>query len=682
MSDLGEPYIPASESPKELTLRVVVVGIILGILMTAANAYLGLYAGMTVSASIPAAVMSMIILRTLFSDVSILENNAVQTMASAGESLAAGIIFTVPALLVIGIWQDIQWLDTMIIALLGGLLGTMFTIALRRLFIVEEALPYPEGVACREVLVAGEEGGEGALAILYALAIGAIYGLMVKGFEVTHHKVEAAWEFVGTRFSAGIDLSVALLSVGYIVGIRIASFIFLGGVIGFGLLVPMYGLIRGWPPAPDLVSSFTMIWVAQIRYVGVGAMVVGGVYTLWSMRKTIFTGLSKALTKKDDSSEELLRTEIDLPLDKVLIFCGVLVILTFLYYWWATGSLILALAGALFLGVVSFFFAAVAGYIAGVVGSSNSPVSGMTIATLLFTVALVWVVGDFFLGLQTQELMLATMLIAAIVASSAAIAGDVMQDLKTGHMVGATPWRQQTAEIIGVVTGAVIIGPTLQLLHNAFRISKTACEINPLPSDPGCEKALFAPQAELIGAIVQGAFGGGLNVEMVLLGAVIAVVLIVLKMPVMSVAIGIYLPLALSVPIMLGGIISYFALHSAYIRIDGSLESEPSPAAKKAAKEVENRGVLIGAGFIAGESLLGVFIALLVVSEINLSKIFGVTTLGDIFSLLFFGWFVAVFIWLATRALPKGGNLVNESGIIALNAFQKFLNAFKLQNLK
>ncbi|MBT6255841.1 MAG: oligopeptide transporter, OPT family [Euryarchaeota archaeon] len=682
MSDLGEPYIPASESPKELTLRVIVVGIILGILMTAANAYLGLYAGMTVSASIPAAVMSMIILRTAFNDVSILENNAVQTMASAGESLAAGIIFTVPAFLVIGIWTEIQWLDTMIIALLGGLLGTMFTIALRRLFIVEEALPYPEGVACREVLVAGEEGGEGALAILYALGIGAIYGLMVKGFEVTHHKVEAAWEFIGTRVYAGMDLSIALLSVGYIVGIRIASFIFLGGVIGFALLVPMYGLIRGWPPAPDLVSSFSIIWASQIRYVGVGAMVVGGVYTLWSMRKTIITGLSKALVKNDDSSEKLLRTEIDLPLDKVLMFCGVLIVLTFLYYWWATGSLILALAGALFLGIVAFFFAAVAGYIAGVVGSSNSPVSGMTIATLLFTVALVWIVGDFFLGLGTTELMLATLLIAAIVASSAAIAGDVMQDLKTGHMVGATPWRQQTAEIIGVVTGAVIIGPTLQLLHNAFRISKTACEINPLPSDPGCDKALFAPQAELIGAIVQGAFGGGLNIEMVLLGAVIAIVLIVLKMPVMSVAIGIYLPLALSVPIMLGGIISYFALNSAYIRIDGSIKSNPSPAAKKAAKEVENRGVLIGAGFIAGESLLGVFIALLIVSDINLNEIFSVTTLGDLFSLMFFGWFVAVFIWLATRALPKGGNLVTESRMIVLDAFLKLFNAFKLKNLK
>ena len=517
MSATDEPYIPASESPKELTLRVIIVGIILGILMTAANAYLGLKVGITVSASIPAAVMSMIILRSLFRDVSILENNAVQTMASAGESLAAGVIFTVPALLVIGIWNDIQWLDTLIIALLGGLLGTMFTIALRRLFIVEEALPYPEGVACREVLVAGEEGGEGAMAILYALGIGGIYGLMVKGFKVTHENVEAAWNFIGTRLYAGMDLSVALLSVGYIVGIRIASFIFLGGVIGYGILVPMFGLIRGWPDSPDLAYGFYLVWKSQVRFVGVGAMVVGGIYTLWSMRKTIITGLSKALTKKGSNEEELLRTEIDLPLDKVLVVCGGLVGLTFLYYWWATGSLILALAGALFLGLVAFFFAAVAGYIAGVVGSSNSPVSGMTIATLLFTVALVWVIGDWFLGLKTEELMLATMLIAAIVASSAAIAGDVMQDLKTGHMVGATPWRQQIAEIIGVITGAIIIGPTLQLLHNAFRISKTACEMNPRIDDPLCENALFAPQAELIGAIVQGAFQGNLNLEMVML---------------------------------------------------------------------------------------------------------------------------------------------------------------------
>ena len=672
-----EPYISANESPKELTLRVILVGIVLGVLMTAANAYLGLYAGMTVSASIPAAVMSMIILRTMFKDVSILENNAVQTMASAGESLAAGVIFTVPALLVMNLWTSIQWMETLIIATLGGLLGTMFTIALRRLFIVEEALPYPEGVACREVLVAGEEGGDGALAILYALGIGGIYGLMVKGFQVTHHTVEGAFTFLTTRMYAGMDLSVALLSVGFIVGIRIASFIFFGGVLGFGLLVPMYGLIYGWPETDTLVEGFYAIWSSQIRYVGVGAMVVGGVHTLWSMRKTIITGLSKAFIKSDDDVGELPRTEQDLPMQYVFMTCGVLIVLTFFFYWWSTQSFVLALAGALFLAFVAFFFAAVAGYIAGVVGSSNSPVSGMTIATLLFTVGLVWVVGDLMLNMGTQDLMMATLLIAAIVATSAAIAGDVMQDLKTGHMLGATPKRQQVAEIIGVLTGAIVIGPVLSLLHDAFRISQTACQLNPLPSDPTCSNALFAPQAELIGAIVQGAFGGDLNIQMVLLGAVIAVALIMLKMPVMSVAIGIYLPLGLSVPIMEGGIISHFLLKSAHLRVDGILHDEPSPQAQKAAKEVESRGVLIGAGFIAGESIMGVFIAVLIVAKINLPELFNVGTLNNMFSLIFFGWFVGVFIWLATRALPKGGSLFGDVVVILAETIGDLLNSLK-----
>jgi putative OPT family oligopeptide transporter len=672
-----EPYISANESPKELTLRVILVGIVLGVLMTAANAYLGLYAGMTVSASIPAAVMSMIILRTMFKDVSILENNAVQTMASAGESLAAGVIFTVPALLVMNLWTSIQWMETLIIATLGGLLGTMFTIALRRLFIVEEALPYPEGVACREVLVAGEEGGDGALAILYALGIGGIYGLMVKGFQVTHHTVEGAFTFLTTRMYAGMDLSVALLSVGFIVGIRIASFIFFGGVLGFGLLVPMYGLIYGWPETDTLVEGFYAIWSSQIRYVGVGAMVVGGVHTLWSMRKTIITGLSKAFIKSDDDVGELPRTEQDLPMQYVFMTCGVLIVLTFFFYWWSTQSFVLALAGALFLAFVAFFFAAVAGYIAGVVGSSNSPVSGMTIATLLFTVGLVWVVGDLMLNMGTQDLMMATLLIAAIVATSAAIAGDVMQDLKTGHMLGATPKRQQVAEIIGVLTGAIVIGPVLSLLHDAFRISQTACQLNPLPSDPTCSNALFAPQAELIGAIVQGAFGGDLNIQMVLLGAVIAVALIMLKMPVMSVAIGIYLPLGLSVPIMAGGIISHFLLKSAHLRVDGILHDEPSPQAQKAAKEVESRGVLIGAGFIAGESIMGVFIAVLIVAKINLPELFNVGTLNNMFSLIFFGWFVGVFIWLATRALPKGGSLFGDVVVILAETIGDLLNSLK-----
>ena len=686
MSGNQEPWVPAEMNIKELTTRVVVIGVLLGGVMTAANAYLGLYVGMTVSASIPAAVMSMLILRGFkFKDVTILENNSVQTMASAGESLAAGVIFTVPALLVLGIWQDIEWVDTFLIAILGGLLGTMFTIALRRLFIVEEALPYPEGVACREVLVAGEKGGSGLIAIIYALLIGATYGWMVKGFKATHAKLEGVGEAFGTRFYAGSELSLALLSVGYIVGLRIAAFIFLGGVVGFAILVPIYGMLNGFPDGTGIMTSigvydYKEVWGSQIRYAGVGAMVVGGVYTLWSMRKTIAEGLSKAF-KKGDGEEAQLRTEMDLPLDKVMMFCGVLVVLIFLFYWYATGSLIMALAGALFLAVVSFFFAAVAGYIAGVVGSSNSPVSGMTIATLLFTIALVWIVGGLILDMGQTEMMVATMFIAAIVATSAAIAGDVMQDLKTGHMVGATPWRQQTAEIIGVTVGAIVIGPVLSILHDAFRISNTACLANPRPEDPTCQDALFAPQAELIGAIVQGAFGGNINLPMVMLGAVIAVILIRLAMPVMSVAIGIYLPLYLSVPIMAGGIISHILLSSARLRVDGTLEGEPSEDATAAVKEVQDKGVLIGAGFIAGESLMGVLLAIFIVAEMDPSSWFGgIGTLSYTLSLVFFGWFVAVFIMLSARALPARGNLAEDLLYVAADAAKKLRGVFSLPN--
>ena len=701
MSGLGEPWVPADRNIKELTARVLIIGVLLGGLMTAANAYLGLYVGMTVSASIPAAVMSMLILRGFkFKDVTILENNSVQTMAIAGESLAAGIIFTVPALLVLGIWTEIQWLETFLIAILGGLLGTMFTIALRRLFIVEEALPYPEGVACREVLVAGEKGGSGLIAIIYALLIGATYGWMIKAFKATEYKLEGVAQALGTRFYAGSELSLALLSVGYIVGIRIASFIFLGGVIGFAVLVPIYGLMNGFPDGEILngiqnlidKDDYKAVWSDQIRYVGVGAMVVGGVYTLWSMRKTIAEGLSKAF-KKTDTSKGQLRTEMDLPLDKVMLFCGFLVIMIFLFYLYATGSALMALAGALFLAIVSFFFAAVAGYIAGVVGSSNSPVSGMTIATLLFTIGLVWVVGGLIMGMEEKEMMIATMFIAAIVATSAAIAGDVMQDLKTGHMVGATPWRQQTAEIVGVIVGAMVIGPVLSILHDAFQITKTACadtNARILESGVGteynCNDALLAPQAELIGAIVQGAFGGELNLPMVLLGAVIAIILIRLAMPVMSVAIGIYLPLYLSVPIMAGGIISHVLLSSARLRIDGTLEGEATKEAKMAVKEVQDKGVLIGAGFIAGESLMGVLLAIFIVADKNWPNngilpndwFGGIGTLGGTASLLFFLWFVGVFIMLSARALPNKGNLGSDLMYVLSDGAKRLRGAFSL----
>ncbi|MAK05206.1 MAG: oligopeptide transporter, OPT family [Euryarchaeota archaeon] len=692
MADQKWPFIPAEKSLPELTTRVIIIGIFLGMVMTAANAYLGMKVGMTVSASIPAAVMSMLILRGLrFKEVSILENNAVQTMASAGESLAAGVIFTVPALLVMGIWEDIDPLQTFIIAFLGGILGTMFTIALRRVFIVEEALPYPEGVACTEVLIAGEKGGSGLIAIIYALILGAMYGWVVEGLKVTKKGVHSVFEFMGTKFYAGSEMSLALLSVGYIVGLRIASFIFIGGVLGFGFLVPIFGLLHGFPSEPSNWNSATMgewhsgpsyyaVWSGQVRYIGAGAMVVGGVWTLWSMRNTIFTGFSKALNFGNTSEEQsVLRTDKDTNMKIVLMVCASILVLSFLFFISAKIGFALAIAGTLFIAAVAFFFSAVAGYIAGVVGSSNSPVSGMTIATLMFTAALVYLVGSI-AGIDNSTMMFATLMIASVVAVNAAIAGDVMQDLKTGNMVGATPWRQQIAETIGVIVGAAVIGPVLLLLNRAFKITITHCESSNLKiAESGgelydCSNALLAPQADLIGTIIESIFGGSANVEMLILGGLIAALLVWRKLPVMSVAIGIYLPLELSAPIFAGGLIHYYITNMAILRVDGELSEKPTKPALKAADDVTSRGVLIGAGFIAGESLVGVLIALLIVTVGEPSEWFGISQLGQFPTLLFFLWFVGVFVFLTALSLPKKILSIGEEIILIVK--RSFLNIY------
>ena len=677
----------------ELTLRALVIGVVLGALLTAANTYLGLQLGMTVSASIPAAVLSMIILRSMrLRDVSILENNLVQTMASAGESLAAGVIFTVPALLVMG--MEMRLLETFIIAVLGGILGTMFTITLRRVFIVEEQLPYPEGVACREVLVAGEKGGAGMTAIIYALGLGAMYGWVTKGFKIIGKHGEphlsGAIDFLGTRLYIGFEMSLALVSVGYIVGIRIASFIFLGGVIGFMVLVPILGILQGWPVGMEPADAFMALWSEHIRFVGVGAMVVGGIYTLWSMRSTIAVGVGKAIKGARDDGRPVAREEQDIDIRTTFYVAGFIAVLTFLFYWYSIGNIVLAFVGALFLVVAAFFFSAVAGYIAGVVGSSNSPVSGMTIATLMATSLIVWIVGDLVMGMETQELMYATLLIASVVAVNAAIAGDVMQDLKTGYLVGATPWKQQLGETLGVLVGAMVAPFTVILLHRAFRITKTACYADPpaingeIPTDPtliaeACNGALLAPQAELIGAIIQGVFGGSINLPMVTLGVIIAALLIWKKLPVMSVAIGIYLPLQLSSSIMIGGLIAALLLGTARVRTDGDLVEPMSEDAEIMVKKTHDRGVLLSAGLIAGEALMGVVVALFIVFSDVVKGIRppdewlcsetaidsegasycverSLAVLPPSISALFFIWFVLIFVHLASQSLPRKEN--------------------------
>ena len=716
MSATNAPYVAAERNIAELTVRAIILGIVLGALMTAANTYLGLYMGMTVSASIPAAVMSMLLLRLMkFKDVTILENNVVQTMTSAGESLAAGIIFTMPALLVMGFAGEMNFITVFCVAILGGVLGTIFTIALRRVFIVEEALLYPEGIACEEVLVAGERGGSSLIVILYALGLGAIYGWFVKGFQIAEGKVMHGIDILGARIYGAADLSLALLSVGYIVGLRIASYIFTGAILGVVLITPIYGLVHGWPSGGmDVAHSAHELWSTHVKFVGVGCMVVGGLWTLWSMRKTIMKGISRVFGSDiTEDKDGLLRTEQDLPMSRMMPILIAIVILTFLFYTWRLNqqgatfieSVILAAVGSLFLAVTAFFFSAVAGYIAGVVGSSNSPVSGMTIATLMGTALLVWIVGDVILGMEQNELMFATLIIASVVAVNAAIAGDVMQDLKTGHLVGATPWKQQIAEVVGVITGAVMAPLTLVVLNDAYRITGSYCKMNPPANDPTCSNALDAPQAEIIGTLIEGIFGGTVNYPMLGLGVIVAILIIWKKLPVMSVAIGMYLPFYLSATIFLGGLLSHFVFRTVHLRIDGSLSGEPTEEAKDAATDVSKRGLLLSAGMIAGEALMGVVVAMFIVIA-NLVKPFRapaewfcsdsytdaatgssmcnervIGTLPTWLSIIFFLWFFMVFTYLATRGMPRTkngrGNLIIDWIAIAIDGIRRFFIAIK-----
>ncbi len=690
-----QPYVPASVTLPELTVRAIVLGLVLGALMTAANTYLGLYIGMTVSASIPAAVMSMLLLRMFrFKDVSILENNIVQTMTSAGESLAAGIIFTMPALLVMG--REMDTLTTFIVAILGGILGTIFTITLRRVFIVEEALLYPEGIACEEVLVAGEKGGSQLIVILYALGLGALYGWMVKGFKLTQAKVEVAVEIVGVRVYSALDYSLSLVAVGWIVGLNIASYIFFGAVLGVFILTPIYGMTYGWPVDTDLAHGFKTLWSTHIRFVGVGCMVVGGLWTLIDMRKTISSGLKKALKSGlTDSEISTIRTEQDIPMNRAFIGLAVVALLTFVFYWWKTGSLTLAIVGAIFLAITAFFFSAVAGYIAGVVGSSNSPVSGMTIATLMATSLVVWIVGGVFLNMGQDELMYATLIIASVVAVNAAIAGDVMQDLKTGHLVGATPWKQQTAELIGVIVGAIVAPLTLTILNEAFRITPTYCAANPHPVS-GCSNVLEAPQAEIIGTLIEGIFGGTVNTPMIGLGVIVAAIIIGSRwylgksgptLPIMSIAIGMYLPFYLSATIFLGGVLNHLVTRTAHLRVDGSLAGQPSEKAVKSGKELVSRGTLLSAGLIAGEALMGVVVAAFIVLS-SFSPIPRpddwlpfLGTLGPILSTMFFLWFFGVFTWLVTRNLPPSKrpfSLLFNWGAVIIDGTRRIINKVRV----
>ncbi len=583
---------------KEISPSSIGIGLIIGVIMTAANVYLGLRVGMTVSASIPAAVLAIGIYKGLLKKGTILEVNIVQTLASAGESLAAGIIFTLPALVILQVWTDFDFWYTSLIAIAGGLLGVCFMVPLRKALIVEEKnLIYPEGVACASVLKAGEiEGTSGLKIILGGLGLGAIYKFVQSGARFILGSLDGATQIAGRLFYFGCDLSPALLSVGYIVRLPIASLIFLGGVLGFCIILPILSVSENLALAENFTEAAMTIWSQKIRYVGVGAMICGGIWSIFSVRQGIskgVSGLMEGLQGRD--VKKLSRTERDIglvPLATILIGCFFLML-------WIYNSIIqsfgIALMTTVLMVICSFFFVAVSSYIVGLVGSSNNPVSGMTISALLVTSALFFVLGE-----SGESAIFSTLGVAAIVCCAACTAGDCSQDLKTGQLVGASPRAQQIVQIIGVIIPAFVLAPVLSLLHSSYTLGS--------PELP-------APQAGLFASLTEGIFGDGqLPLSMILTGfligaAVILFDLLVLakrnkfRLHLMPMAVGIYLPLSLSTPIFIGGLIRHFV--------------EKWQSRNRRANEGEDQGVLLSSGLIAGEAIMGIFLALLIYFEIS-----------------------------------------------------------------
>ena len=636
------------QSLPEITIKALVLGVLLSMILAAANAYLGLFAGMTVSASIPAAVISMGVLR-LFRKSNILENNIVQTAASAGESLAAGVIFTLPALVIMGFWEDFNYLWVTIIAGFGGTLGVLFTIPLRRSLIVEGDLKFPEGIATAKVLETGQQGGSGIVYIAVASVAGALFKVGAKGVGLWPEMVEVAGRVKGSIAYFGSNLSPAMLSVGYIVGLNIAVLIFLGGALNWYAAIPIVAAQDKWPlyqleseaENPDGWNVFTLayetidpnataaetkavtkhntevkaqlgtaveavdyagrIWSKRTRYLGVGGMLLGGLWTIFAMRKSLFSGIASGLRayRQVTGGENIIaRTEKDMSMKWILILIIVSIIPLYLVYQYFVKDVMVSLPMAAIMLVAGFVFSAVAAYMAGLVGSSNNPISGVTIATVTVSALLLVVL----MGRDNVNGPAAAIIIGSVVCCAAAIAGDNMQDLKTGQIVGATPWRQQVMQLVGTAAGALVIAPVLMLLYKAYGFR----------GQPGAgPDALSAVQANLMASVAQGVFKGDLPWTYVFIGMGIAAAVIALdeylkrigstfRTPVLAVTIGIYLPLELAVPIFIGGLIHY-ATKRFHTR---------QQTAKEQIEESNRNGLLFASGLITGEALMGILLAI------------------------------------------------------------------------
>jgi len=638
-----QSFIPAYKTIPELTMRAVLIGALLAIILGAANAYFGLYAGMTVSAAIPGAVMAFAILKPFKG--TILEINIGMMGAAAGTALAAGVIFTIPAMLILEAWSDIQYWETTIVAALGGILGVLWMVSLRRALIIKTDLPFPEGVAVAAVLTTtvGEGGTKKKRHSGVSgswLLIGAILGALLKfgqvGLKAFHGKLHGIinigrYNIGGGEndglFYGGVATSPALLGVGWIIGPRIASFVIVGGLIGWVIIAPLIALAIGIPTpiTPEqtaealsytsgnletgkLIWGFYKIWEDYIRYIGVGAMLVGGLYTIFKLRHNLADGIREAITGiKSGHKQVKKRTDQDLNFKYVFLAIGALTIPVFLVYAWISSNLVVSGVMAVFAILFAFIASAIAGYMAGLVGSSNNPTSGVTVSVLLLTCLIL-------LGFGMSGNVGAygvAILIAAVIACCAAISGDVLQSMTAGQMIGATPYKQQIAELVGICAAAPVLAIVVSALHQAYKIGSTN---------------LPAPQAFLMSGVVSGVLGGEMVWPFVLAGMVLAFVLILIDLPVLPVAIGIYLPFTLSVPIFGGGVIRYITnkkIEKHYGSTEGEEVSEWELAVKQTEIKPKDRiirtGLLFSAGLIAGEALTGVVVAFIIIAGLNIT---------------------------------------------------------------
>ncbi len=579
-----QPYIAPGEKVPEFTLRAVILGCGLAVVFGLANAYIGLKVAMTISASIPAAVISMAVLRGVFRTGTVLENNIAQTIGSSGESLAAGIVFTIPAFFMWGVFPS-SW-TIILLSLLGGLLGILFMIPLRRYLIVQEhhTLPYPEGTACAEILCAGDRGGTKARQVFLGVGIAAFYKILVNGLKLL--KESPRWLIPGIKgVEVGVDATPALLGVGFIIGPRIASYMLAGACLGYLVISPLIAFIGGFvataiPPAPGPISMLAPAEIRgyYIKYIGAGAVACGGMISLIKALPIVLRCFRQGL--KDLSgglrfvpAHDTMRTDRDLPM--FLVLAGALLIAVVLFL---IPQVKINLIGTLLVVVFSFFFVTVASRIVGIVGSSSSPVSGMTIATLLIT-SLVFLA----FGWKNEAGMIGAMSVGTVVCIAICMAGDASQDLKTGFLVGATPYYQQLAEFLGVIAPAFFMGGVLMLLHKTMVI--------------GSDK-LPAVQATLMSFVVKGVLSGTIPWAFVVLGLMIGITVELLGISSLPFAIGLYLPISLSLPIMIGALVSVLVARGA--------GSEPRR------KEQQEQGVLFASGLVAGDAMVGIVVALLI----------------------------------------------------------------------